>query len=228
LGDPASEVRTVAVCHEVTDEVVERLGANPVDLLVTYHPLLFTPGTSILASRSAGGRAYRLITAGVSLLVTHTDFDSAPGGTADSLAGLLGLRDVLPFGADEDSEMPAIGRHGRFEGTLAAIDAIISDRFGIVGVRITGDREADVESVAVVPGSGASFIETAAEVAEVLVTGDVGHHRCVAARDLGLAIVDPGHIATERPGMTALVDLVSEASGLGVVDMTDIDPQTWE
>jgi putative NIF3 family GTP cyclohydrolase 1 type 2 len=164
----------------------------------------------------------------VSLLVTHTDFDSAPGGTADSLAGLLGLRDVLPFGADEDSEMPAIGRHGRFEGTLAAIDAIISDRFGIVGVRITGDREADVESVAVVPGSGASFIETAAEVAEVLVTGDVGHHRCVAARDLGLAIVDPGHIATERPGMTALVDLVSEASGLGVVDMTDIDPQTWE
>lgn len=227
LGDAAAEVRSVGVCHEVTEEVVARVVQSPVDLLVTYHPLLFTPGTTVLASRSPGGRAYRLIRAGVSLLVTHTDFDSAPEGTADSLAGLLALHDVRPFGADESSGLAAIGRYGRFEGELAAIDAIVSDRFGIVGVRISGDREADIENVAVVPGSGSSLIEAAADVADVLVTGDVSHHRCVVARDLGLAIVDPGHIATERPGMKALVSLVANASGLDVVDMTDIDPQTW-
>lgn len=227
LGDPATMAETIAVCHEVTDEVVARLESEPVDLLVTYHPLLFAPRTALLAERSPGGRAYRLITAGVALLVTHTDFDAAPGGTADSLAALFALHHVRPFGADPDTHLPAIGRYGDFEGSLAAIDAIASDAFGSSGLRITGDRHDPVERLAVVPGSGSSLIEEAAELAQVLVTGDVSHHRAVAARDLGLAIVDPGHVATERPGMKSLVDLVGRASGVDVVDLTGIDPRTW-
>jgi dinuclear metal center YbgI/SA1388 family protein len=228
LGDPESEVSSVAVCHEVTEEVVTRLVESPVDLLVTYHPLLFTPTNRILAGRSAGARSYRLISAGISLLVTHTDFDAAPGGMADSLASFFDLRDVQEFGGDDESNRGAIGRWGHFQGSLGTVDAKLTDAFGPIGIRITGDRRARMQTVAVVPGSGASFIEMAAGVADVLVTGDVPHHRAVAARDLGLAIADPGHAATERPGMPALLALVGETSGLGVVDLTGIDPQTWD
>lgn len=228
LGDPEADVGSVAVCHEVNDDVIERLEQHPVDLVVTYHPLLFTPTNRILAGRSAGARSYRLIRSGANLVVTHTDFDAAPGGTADALADLFDLRGVESFGDDPESGLPAIGRYGSFEGSLAAIDAIVSDAFGPIGIRISGDRHLIVEKVAVVPGSGSGFIRAAAEVADVLVTGDVGHHDAVAARDRGLALVDPGHIATERPGMPGLVEMVRSASGLGVVDLTDIDPQTWE
>jgi putative NIF3 family GTP cyclohydrolase 1 type 2 len=49
----------------------------------------------------------------------------------------------------------------------------------------------------------------------------------VHALDLGLAVVDPGHIATERPGITALVTMVADVVGGDVVDLTDLDPQTW-
>ncbi len=227
IGDPDAPVDTVGVCHEVTEEVVSRLEADPVDLLITYHPLLFAPTNRLLAGRSAGARSYRLIRAGVSLLVTHTDFDAAPGGTADALAGFFDLREVAEFGGDPDSGLPAIGRYGEFEGKLATIDAMLADQFGHVGIRISGDRDMDVAKVAVVPGSGSSLVEAAAEVADVLVTGDVSHHRAVAAGDLGLAIVDPGHTNTERPGMKALVALVTEEAGSGVVDLTDIDPRTW-
>lgn len=228
LGDPDSKVTTIAVCHEVNEEVVARLTESPVDLLVTYHPLLFTPTSRLLAGRSAGARSYRLISAGVALLVTHTDFDAAPGGMADSLAGFFDLRDVRPFGGDAGAGVAAVGRWGLFEGTVATVDATLTDAFGPIGLRLTGDRAIEVESLAVVPGSGAAFIEEAATIAQILVTGDVSHHRAVAARDIGLAIADPGHIATERPGMRALVDLVAETSGLEVVDLTGIDPQTWD
>jgi dinuclear metal center YbgI/SA1388 family protein len=221
-------VGTVGVCHEVTEEVLVRLAETPVDLLVTYHPLLFNPINRLLAGRSAAARAYRLIAAGVNLLVTHTDFDASPDGAADSLADFLGLQDPLPFGADTETGQPGIGRYGTFAGTLGTIDARLSDEFGPIGIRITGDRQAEAGVVAVVPGSGSSFIESAAEIAQVLVTGDVPHHRCVTARDMGLSVADPGHIATERPGMTALVRFVAEASGLDVFDLTDIDPQTWD
>ena len=227
LGDPDAGVSSVAVCHEVNDEVVALIETQPVDLLVTYHPLLFTPTTKLVAGRSPGARSYRLVRAGVNMLVTHTDFDSAPGGSADALAALFDLRDVRPFGGDSETGLGDIGRYGSFSGTLGTIDAIVADAFGHVGIRISGDRDADVETVAVVPGSGGSLIEAAAERAEALVTGDVTHHRVVAARDLGLAVVDPGHVATERPGMAALVEMVGQVSDMDVIDLTGIDPQTW-
>ncbi|NIR38809.1 MAG: Nif3-like dinuclear metal center hexameric protein, partial [Actinobacteria bacterium] len=43
IGDADASVATAAVCHEVTPEIVERLIAEPVDLVVAYHPLLFRP-----------------------------------------------------------------------------------------------------------------------------------------------------------------------------------------
>lgn len=227
LGDEEASVETVAVCHEVTEAVVERMETAPVDLLISYHPLLFHPTKRIRAGRSAEARAYRLIRAGVSLMVTHTDFDAAPGGTADALADLFKLRDTAEFGVDPEEQLSAIGRVGSFDATLAVLDAEASDAFGHTGLRITGDRHRHLEKVAVVPGSGSSFIEAAAEVADALVTGDVPHHRCVLAADSGLAIVDPGHTATERPGMRALVGMVGEVVDVPVRDLTDIDPKTW-
>jgi dinuclear metal center YbgI/SA1388 family protein len=227
LGDLSAQANSVAVCHEVTEEVVAEVEKQPVDLLVTYHPLLFEAVNRILAGRSPEARALRLLKAGVNLVVTHTDFDAAPGGTADALASMLKLRDVTPFGADEGEGFPAIGRVGHFELTLDALDARVADAFGSNGLRVSGDRSRRLERVAVVPGSGADFIEGAAELADALVTGDVSHHRTVHALDLGLAIVDPGHIATERPGMTALVAMVADVVGGHVVDLTRLDPETW-
>lgn len=226
LGDLSSNVETVAVCHEVNQSVVETLEKDPVDLLITYHPLLFVPTTKLTAGRSAEARAFRLIQLGVNLLVTHTDFDAAPGGAADALARLLRLGGVQAFGDDHEEGVPAIGRVGEFDGSLGVLDALVTDAFGHEGLRITGDRRRELERVAVVPGSGSDFIEAAAAVSDALVTGDVPHHRAVRARELDLAVVDPGHIATERPGMDALVKMVGEVIPV-THDLTGIDPSTW-
>lgn len=227
LGDPAASVESVAVCHEVSEDVVAAVEAEPVDLVVTYHPLLFEPVNRIVAGRSVSARALRLLRLGTSLLVTHTDFDAAPGGTADSLAAVFNLRDLQPFGNDDEEGLPSIGRVGKFEGTLAAVDATAASVFGSSGLRVSGNRSDSVERLAVIPGSGSKFVEEAAGLADALVTGDVGHHQAVRALDLGLAIVDPGHIATERPGMTALHNLLSDVVSFGVRDLTELNPRTW-
>ena len=70
--------------------------------------------------------------------------------------------------------------------------------------------------VAVSPGAGESRIAAAAEAGcDVLVSGDISHHRMVEANDRGLSIVDVGHAASERPGMKRLHDLVAEISVTG-------------
>ncbi|MEA1903583.1 MAG: Nif3-like dinuclear metal center hexameric protein [Actinomycetota bacterium] len=227
LGDVAAEAGRVGVCHEVTEAVVAAVERSPVDLLVSYHPLLFAKTNRITAGRSPEARAFRLIRSRVSLLITHTDFDAATGGSADALASLFRLLKVEPFGGDPETGLPDIGRVGHFEGTLAVLDAIASDAFGHYGLRISGNRHDDIDRVAVIPGSGGGFVAAAAEVADALVTGDVSHHEGVHAADLGLAIVDPGHTATERPGMKALVRMLSSIPEIDVIDLTSHDPRTW-
>jgi putative NIF3 family GTP cyclohydrolase 1 type 2 len=107
------------------------------------------------------------------------------------------------------------------------VDALAADAFGSSGLRVSGDPSKNIERLAVVPGSGSDFIDEASGVADAIVTGDVGHHRTARALELDLAVVDPGHIATERPGMGALVELVNEVTGDDVVDLTGLDPSTW-
>lgn len=333
FGDPATEVDRIAVCHEVDDAVVARLEGAPVPLLVAYHPLLFRPTTSLVAGSSPNGRAFRLIAAGVGLLVVHTGWDVHPGGTADRLAAAADLHDVEPFGRQEGDgahkvvvfvpaaheealvvaladagagrigdytncsyasdgtgsftapidgdpfvgaagershvaerrvemvvpagrvepvvralvathpyEEPAfdlvplagptrfIGRVGAAgSGSLGDLAALLSDRLGFAGVRVAGALDRPVGRVAVVPGSGADFIGAAVGAgADVLVTGDVGHHRARAALDAGLAVVDVGHIPGERPGLVALVEEARSRTSLPVLDCSDLDPNPWE
>jgi len=97
LGDAHAPVERVAVCHEVTERIVAELEQAPVDLLISYHPLLFRRVNRLLAGPGAEGRAFRLVRAGVSLAVVHTAFDVAQGGTSDALAEALGLVDLRGF-----------------------------------------------------------------------------------------------------------------------------------
>jgi len=226
IGGYQRTVGEVGVCHEVSDDVlseVERLG---IDTLVSYHPLLFTPTSSLLDGPSAQGRALRLVSAGVSLIIVHTAFDAAPGGSADSLATAVGVEIRGRFGCDDDSQDRCIGRFGRIDPmTLSEFGEIVARRLGSP-VRIAGDLSGQVESVATVPGSGGSFIEEAAEHADVLVTGDLKHHDVVSALDTGLSILDAGHIPSERPGVEALYALV-----LALTDRAHkivVDPNPWK
>jgi putative NIF3 family GTP cyclohydrolase 1 type 2 len=63
--------------------------------------------------------------------------------------------------------------------------------------------------VALCGGSGASlFREARNQGAEVLVTGDIKYHEAREAEELGLALVDAGHFATELPMISGLAKLL--------------------
>lgn len=133
LGDPHQMVRTAAVCHEVTASVVEALEREPVDLLITYHPLLFRPVRILLAGRGPEGLAFRLIRMGVALAVAHTAFDICPGGAADALADALGLEDVGGFGAMETSPQIKVVTFVPAESTEEVAEALAAAGAGRIG-----------------------------------------------------------------------------------------------
>jgi dinuclear metal center YbgI/SA1388 family protein len=68
-----------------------------------------------------------------------------------------------------------------------------------------------IERVAVLGGSGGSFIrEVAASGAEAYVTGDLDYHDALLADSLGLAAIDAGHAATELPSLDPLARRLAE------------------
>lgn len=69
-----------------------------------------------------------------------------------------------------------------------------------------------VERVAVLGGSGGSFIgQAAASGADAYVTGDLSYHDALLAESLGLVAVDAGHAATELPSLVPLARRLGEA-----------------
>ena len=71
--------------------------------------------------------------------------------------------------------------------------------------RLVAGRDRRVERVAVLGGSGGSFIrEVAAGGAQAYVTGDLDYHDALLADSLGLAAIDAGHAATELPSLEPL------------------------
>jgi hypothetical protein len=72
-------------------------------------------------------------------------------------------------------------------------------------VQIVGESGQRVERIAIVCGAGGEFMTDAVRAgADAFLTGEMGFHDYLAARAQGLALVLPGHYATERFGVEEL------------------------
>ncbi len=115
-----------------------------------------------------------------------------------------------------------LGRIGRLAepSSLDAFAAEVKTALGCPFLRLAGSPVERVAKVAVCGGSGASLVsEAARQGADVLVTGDIKYHEARLAEQLGLALVDAGHFATERivvPELTALVGRIARERGLAI------------
>jgi putative NIF3 family GTP cyclohydrolase 1 type 2 len=82
---------------------------------------------------------------------------------------------------------------------------------GAATVQTVGDPAAPVGRVAIVCGAGGEFLHDAVRArADVLLTGEVRFHDYLAAHAQGLALVLPGHYATERFGVEELAARLQE------------------
>jgi dinuclear metal center YbgI/SA1388 family protein len=127
-----------------------------------------------------------------------------------------------------------LGRVGRLDRatTLRQVAATLRTALPSPQLRVAGDPERAVTTVAAVGGSGGSLVGAAlAAGADVLVTADLTHHVVLDALELGLALVDAGHHATEVAAMPALrtrLERLAAAEGLEApVVASGIDTSPW-
>ena len=204
VGDPGREVTGVHFALDVTDHVIDEALGHGANLIVTHHPLMFSPIRRLVETDHQARLLCRLIREHISLIAAHTNLDQAVGGCNDALARRIGLADVAGEG---------FGRVGRLPApmTTGELAASISNALGDV-VRVMGNPSAVVEKVGMCSGAGADEWPAAAALgAQAFLTGEAKPHMALDASAAGVVILEAGHHATEIPGIFALADALQNS-----------------
>jgi dinuclear metal center YbgI/SA1388 family protein len=238
-GDLDQPVRRVLFALDPTLAVIDEAREWGADLLVTHHPLLLRGVHSVATSSAKGASVTALVRAGVALWVGHTNADVADPGVSTVLADALGLDDQRPLSSEGSY---AVGRVGRLAAPVSLAEfadvlaAVLPDTAG--GIRVSGDPDGAVRTVAVMGGSGDDrFDDVRACGADVYVTADLRHHPVLEAREEARGgrpyLVDAGHWATEslwlQSGRERLLSALGETLGATRVEtrVSTIRTEPW-
>lgn len=204
-GREEKEIHRVLVALDATDEVVAQAVREHADMVLTHHPLIFKPLKQVNNQNFISRRIVELIQADICYAAMHTNFDIAPGCMADLASERLGLRPEGPLEVtgEIDGQPIGVGKIGTLTDsvTVEALAHRVKDVFNLPFVTVYGMEQVTepVSRIAISPGAGGSMIAHGIEKkAQVLVTGDIGHHDGIDAAANHMAVIDAGHYGLEH------------------------------
>lgn len=211
-GDVDQPVKKILVALDPFLNVCEEAAEIGADLIVTHHPLIFQPVTSVTEGDAIGRCIRFLVKHDISAINAHTNLDVTPGGVNDRLAEVLGLSDVLvlnPQGTDEQGRPWGLIRVGLVEEiALTDFAASVKEKLNCPGLRFV-DGGKRVRKVAVGGGACSGFMKDVLRAGcDTFVTSDVKYNQFWDAKDLGLNLIDAGHFETENPICETLAELL--------------------
>ncbi len=193
-ADGSSEVYRVLVALDVTEEIVDYAIERGFDLIVSHHPLIFKPISSLDEENHIARKLIKLVCSGISVFSFHTRADKLGGGVNDRLADILGMSDVTPFGEGD------LGRIGTIEEPMELQDFAyrVKQLCGSDVIRYA-DGYSDVYRVAIVGGDGKGYVKAAIEAgADTYISGRIGYNVMEEAAEMGINLIEAGHYFTEQ------------------------------
>ena len=103
IGLTDAEVTGVLLCLDVTEAVVDEAVALGYNLIVSHHPLIFSPLKRITGGNYVERCVIKALANGIAIYSAHTNLDNAPGGVNYRIAEKLGLQNVRILAPKEDS-----------------------------------------------------------------------------------------------------------------------------
>ena len=202
VGREDKEVKKIYIGLDATSELIEHAVEFGADMIITHHPLIFSPLETVTDKDFIGKRIVKMIQNDISYYAMHTNYDVEK--MADLAADIFELQDVkvleTTIQESDKSIEKGIGKIGTLKEslTLEKCGEFVKDRLKLDGVKISGDKDKVIKKFAVCPGSGKDTVDAAIEKgADVIVAGDMGHHTAIDALERGLAVIDAGHYGTE-------------------------------
>ena len=201
-GHSDKQVERILVALDPFPDVAAEAEAVGAQLIVTHHPLIFSPVRAVNDRSVVGKTILFLVEHGIAAVNMHTNLDSAPDGVNDLLAQTLGLRNfqvLAPAGQDDQGRPYGLGRFGSVDPCgLHDFLHLVSEKLQCGGIRYA-DGGKPVQKVAVGGGACGEFLPRVLELGcDTFVTADLKYNMFADAKDLGLNLIDAGHFPTEN------------------------------
>jgi dinuclear metal center YbgI/SA1388 family protein len=220
------EIERVATCTSVSAAFFEKAQDAGAHLLLVHHGL-FWEGTSRAIDPLLAKRLRILLNGEMNLVAYHLPLDAHPKlGNNAQLAEMLGLKQLdfefgrykgTPIGCAGNLENPvdlkdfSAGVAGRLEAEPVVVDA----------------GPGQVRRVMVVSGGAGDIpmlLEAVAAGCDTYVTGTVFEQSVAVAREARLNVLALGHYNSEKLGVRAVGDLLTEELGVDVVHLDVPNP----
>jgi dinuclear metal center YbgI/SA1388 family protein len=202
------EVTRIACGVSASVELFERAAAAGAQLVIVHHGLFWRNEPPIVDRRQRA-RLEALFRADLTLAAYHLALDAHPViGNNALLADGLGVEVEGPFGE--------VGQGGRLREPCTADEfaARVRDLVGREPLVFASGPER-IERVAITSGGGGGeLLRASREGYDLFLTGEPEEPSLQAARKLGVHFVAGGHYATERLGVQALANRLSERFGV--------------
>jgi len=221
-------VQKLMLTNDLTEPVLnEAISANT-DMIVSYHPPLFSSIKRLSGARWKDRIVVRAVENRLAIYSPHTACDAVAGGVNDWL--------IEPFQGQKQSLTPdpdptcGMGRICQLSSPLSISNVveIVKKHLSILNVRIglnqveNSSIESMVSSIAVCAGSGSSVLRGVS--ADLYITGEMSHHEVLDAVSTGHTVILCEHSNTERGYLGKLRNEIDEKLGQRVnVLMSKID-----
>jgi len=216
IGNPEHTVTGIIAGLDPTSDLVEEAIQAGCNTVVTHHPVIFKPLSSIDTGTPEGALLQKILSNNISIIGCHTNFDSAEEGVSDVLGERLGLQELRPLIVPPDAPAgTGLGRIGTYKHGLTSIDfrKRLLKALELDGVQMTGALPETITTVAVCGGSGSDFAKIALQQgADVYLSAEIKHSTAIWALENDFCIIDGTHYATEKPAVTLLVKQLQQAN----------------
>ncbi|AXH15785.1 Nif3-like dinuclear metal center hexameric protein [Malaciobacter mytili LMG 24559] len=198
VGSFEDEIKKIYISIDLDEEFLEDVEEN--SLVITHHPLIFSPLRRINYDTYATKLLKVLIQKNIALISMHTNIDKTHLNKYVATE-ILGL-DIIEKQNEEEF----------------IIYANVNKDFEVFAKEITSKLKLDytnvvkcnqkVERVAIVTGAGMSLLNEVQ--ADCFLTGDIKYHDAMEAKSRGISLIDIRHYESERYFNTLLLGLLEK------------------
>ncbi len=217
------EIARLATAVSVSEWTIRQAIDWNADMLLVHHGLFWGEQSGPIVGHLRA-RLRLLLLNDLNLVGFHLPLDAHPEiGNNALLIRELGLKIDRPFSEVAGQPIGFIGT-ARSEITATELAQRLQTMTSHEPTVLAGGPEA-TGRVAVVSGSGYSALEEAVHLGcGALITGDVREPTMAIARELGITVIAGGHEATERLGIQALANLVTDTFDIETRFFADPNP----
>ena len=203
---PDAQINKILISLDVNMPVIERAINSGYDLIISHHPLIFSPVRRINYNDIVSCRLLALIKSGIQVMSFHTRLDCV--AVNEELAKALCLSDVRPF----DFDALPMGRIGVLPRAMYAeeLAEYIKCKLGAPNI-VFPSYTRPVQKLALLGGGGCSAALSAKSAgADALLTGDYSYNSVIDFGESNFPVFAAGHFYTENPVCEFLKRTVEE------------------